>query len=401
MLLDNLEEEGILENGRDDSSQCFYLKESIESYTKRRKKASEIIDSREDDTQGRPILEMLTPLPNQNISGDIKELEDFFDRQASTCLKSKDNKKDNVSIHVCQQLFFSQEGQLKSQRELFLFLRKELESKQRVIDKTLTVCLETQSSMRDERYFSSQSQKFNSTENKLEKSVITINYSKETFNARKELASNDKETINIDEEQLKMIFKQTFIKLIVTKKQIPNFDNNNTILQVNVNNNDNDQEKICTTVSQNALPNEKETSKKITKKNINSSLECKTIYIIGGSILKHVQGYEISKSLENCKTYVKSFSGAKIRDMQDYVKPTLRENPDQIIVHVGTNDLASNKRPEQIAESIIGVTTSLKSDICDVLVSSITVRNDQHRKKVAEVNIVLKELCKEKNLYKP
>ena len=50
MLLDNLEEEGILENRGDDSSQCFYLKESIESYTKRRQKASEIIDSREDDT---------------------------------------------------------------------------------------------------------------------------------------------------------------------------------------------------------------------------------------------------------------------------------------------------------------------------------------------------------------
>ena len=29
---------------------------------------------------------------------------------------------------------------------------------------------------------------------------------------------------------------------------------------------------------------------------------CKRIYIIGDSILKHVQGYEISKSLENCKT---------------------------------------------------------------------------------------------------
>ena len=106
-----------------------------------------------------------------------------------------------------------------------------------------------------------------------------------------------------------------------------------------------------------------------------------------------------SKSLENCKTYVKSFSGAKIRDMQDYVKPTIREKPDQIIVHVGTNDLASNKRPEQIAESIIGVATSLKSDTSDVLVSSITVRNDQHRKKLAEANIVLKELCKEKKLY--
>ena len=74
-------------------------------------------------------------------------------------------------------------------------------------------------------------------------------------------------------------------------------------------------------------------------------------------------------------------------------------NPDQIIVHAGTNDLASNKRPEQTAESIIGVATSLKSDTCYVLVPSITVRNDQHRKKVTEVNTVLQELCKENNLY--
>ena len=57
--------------------------------------------------------------------------------------------------------------------------------------------------MRDERYFSSQSQKFNFTQNRLEKSVITINDSKETFNAHKELASNDKETFNIHEETIK------------------------------------------------------------------------------------------------------------------------------------------------------------------------------------------------------
>ena len=49
---------------------------------------------------------MLTPLPNQNIYGDIKELEDFFDKQVGTCLKSKNDKKDNASNHVCQQLFF-------------------------------------------------------------------------------------------------------------------------------------------------------------------------------------------------------------------------------------------------------------------------------------------------------
>ena len=38
-------------------------------------------------------------------------------------------------------------------------------------------------------------------------------------------------------KQLKMIFKQTFTKLIETKKHT-NFDNNNIILEVNVNNNE-------------------------------------------------------------------------------------------------------------------------------------------------------------------
>ena len=45
---------------------------------------------------------------------------------------------------------------------------------------------------------------------------------------------------------------------------------------------------------------------------------------------------------------MKSFPSAKIRDMQDHIKSTLQENPDQIIDYVGTNDLASNKLPEQI-----------------------------------------------------
>ena len=69
-------------------------------------------------------------------------------------------------------------------------------------------------------------------------------------------------------------------------------------------------------------------------------------------------------------------------------KTNLKKNPDQIILHVRTNDLASNKYPEQTAESIIDVASSLKSDTCDVLVSSLTLRNEQHCKKVVEVNRV-------------
>ena len=52
--------------------------------------------------------------------------------------------------------------------------------------------------MRDERYFSSQSRKFNSTQNDLEKSVIAINDKKKTFNIHKKLVSNNTETIKIN-----------------------------------------------------------------------------------------------------------------------------------------------------------------------------------------------------------
>ena len=116
-----------------------------------------------------------------------------------------------------------------------------------------------------------ESQKFHFTQNKLEKSVIAINGNKETFNAHKKLASNNIDTIN--EKAIKDDIQTNVYKTNCNEETDTNFDNNNTVLQVNVNNNestskdtpehqnkDNDQEKICTTVSQNAPPNEKETS---------------------------------------------------------------------------------------------------------------------------------------------
>ena len=90
--------------------------------------------------------------------------------------------------------------------------------------------------MRDERYFSLKSQKFNFTQNKVEKSVITINGNNETFNAHKKLDSNDKETINIDEKIIKDDIQTKVNKNNCNEETVTNFDNNNTVLQVNVNN---------------------------------------------------------------------------------------------------------------------------------------------------------------------
>ena len=44
------------------------------------------------------------------------------------------------------------------------------------------------------------------------------------------------------------------------------------------------------------------------------------------------------------KLYVKSFSGATVSCMTDYVKPTMKFNPDAVLIHCGTNDLRSEKK---------------------------------------------------------
>ena len=65
---------------------------------------------------------------------------------------------------------------------------------------------------------------------------------------------------------------------------------------------------------------------------------------------------------------------------------------------VNTNDLATNELPtEIIAELIVDLASTLKSDSCSISISMITVSSDEHRKKVPQVNRHLKELCKAKN----
>ena len=58
----------------------------------------------------------------------------------------------------------------------------------------------------------------------------------------------------------------------------------------------------------------------------------------------------MSKKLnENCKVFVKTFSGTKTTCMHDYVKPSVRSSPDHFILHVATNDPLSDKSSEEIA----------------------------------------------------
>ena len=118
------------------------------------------------------------------------------------------------------------------------------------------------------------------------------------------------------------------------------------------------------------------------------------VFIIGDSIVKHIGGYELLQRVENCKFFVKSFSGANVRCMEDYIQPTLRETPSHVILHVGTYDVTTKQDPQQIAEGIINLAVKIKRN-CDVSISSITTRGDKYLRKPVDVNRNLKDRCRE------
>ena len=90
----------------------------------------------------------------------------------------------------------------------------------------------------------------------------------------------------------------------------------------------------------------------------------KSIFVTGNSIVKHLNEWEMSKKLNaNCKVFVKTFSSGKTTCMNDYVKPSVRSSADHFILHVGTNDLSSNKSPEEIAGSIIDLATLTRKTV--------------------------------------
>ena len=79
----------------------------------------------------------------------------------------------------------------------------------------------------------------------------------------------------------------------------------------------------------------------------------------------------MSKSLENEKTSILSFSGVPSKQMMTYVKPTIEEKPDFIILYTGTNNLRSNTDPEEIANSIVDVAIYCKENGSEVVASAI------------------------------
>ena len=70
--------------------------------------------------------------------------------------------------------------------------------------------------------------------------------------------------------------------------------------------------------------------------------------IVDDSMLPGIDKRRISK--RDRKVKIKNFPGATIDDMYDYVKPLLKKCPDNIILHVGTNNTVNESSKEVLGK---------------------------------------------------
>ena len=115
-------------------------------------------------------------------------------------------------------------------------------------------------------------------------------------------------------------------------------------------------------------------------------------------MLKFIKSRKLSSQISNQSlTYVKAFPGVTVEDMSDFVIPPLCRKPEEVILHVGTNNLKFSK-PQEIAEGIINLGLKIQnhSPNCKITISSLISRSDQTlHGKIKEVNKIVNQFAKQ------
>ena len=99
------------------------------------------------------------------------------------------------------------------------------------------------------------------------------------------------------------------------------------------------------------------------------------IGLIGDSAIKGIRRNELNHHVSHMSTLVKIFPGATTDDMDSYIVPILKRQPDALIIHCGTNDLRKDD-PETNAKKITDIALESKKMVKHIAVSSILARGD-------------------------
>ena len=103
-----------------------------------------------------------------------------------------------------------------------------------------------------------------------------------------------------------------------------------------------------------------------------------SIIVTGDSMIKNIKGWLMSRR-KPVHTY--SFPGATTEDMEFFLKPLIARKPEEIVLHIGTNDLSSYSA-EQVTGNIMKLTAEVEKHNIKCTVSSIIIQKGELSSKV-------------------
>ena len=120
----------------------------------------------------------------------------------------------------------------------------------------------------------------------------------------------------------------------------------------------------------------------------NKSKRKPQVFIVGDSMASDLKGWLMARD-KAVKVY--TFPVASCEDMENYLVQLMNSKPDQILLHIGTNDLRAGT-PADIANMICHLATRITPNNIRCAVSTIIRRGDYLATKGEEVNRILSNI---------
>ena len=95
----------------------------------------------------------------------------------------------------------------------------------------------------------------------------------------------------------------------------------------------------------------------------------------------------LSKKHGNVKVF--HFSGARIEDINQYIIPIIKKQPDYLILHVGTNDATTNTS-ENILDDLLIIKSNISKQLatsCRIVLSKPIIRHDNGKANLTIRNV--------------
>ena len=94
----------------------------------------------------------------------------------------------------------------------------------------------------------------------------------------------------------------------------------------------------------------------------------------------------LSQKYGNVKPF--HFQGARIEDLNPYIVPIIKNKPDYLILHVGTNDATTNSS-RKIVDDLLMLRTNISKQLpnCRIVLSKPTIRHDHGKANLTIRNV--------------